>query len=343
MLSYILQAAVALVFFFLSGMFTTWYQPILWPFITLSLYRSSTPSPMRQAWRIAGERQIRLSRSRPAVALVSALVEFQEVQGFFVAAIQLATLAVFASTDSAALLSSISSFGEAVLNAEVAQTLSVNGVLPILFIHISLLRSGVRWWYMTSIVVIVFLLALVLLTRNLESSSTALWAYFRESGPIDMCGGNPSPMTYCLDSLSTLTDVLKPLGDGIVIGCAAVVMFIHNHAWAPISGWLDWDKRLDHWETTNYKVLVLRRRIWPVAATVLWGALEMGLFVYVALYLHALITIMGRISTDSSEWTYGQLVAVMVWAPVLGKYIYFNICKSIPPDGTLATVLNYHD
>ncbi|KAH8896218.1 hypothetical protein GQ53DRAFT_743521 [Thozetella sp. PMI_491] len=280
------------------------------------------------AWKRAGLIQKKLARSRPAIAVVSALVEFQEVQGFFVAAIQFATLAVYTARDNAALLSSMSSFSEAVLNTDVVQTLSVNGVLPVLFIQISLLRCGVRWWYMLSIVVLVFVLAAIIMSLDLTPDFDTLWTYFKESAPIVRCGGNPSPMTYCLDALTDLDNVLKPLNTGIVIGCVAVPAFIIHQLWPSVSAWLDVDRWLDAGETRSQLLIVIRRRIWPVASVLLWAGLELWLLIYVGFYMKALLTIMSRVSKDSSEWGYGQLVAVMVWAPVLGKYIYFNICRS---------------
>ncbi len=258
---------------------------------------------------------------------MTALVEFQEIQAFFVGAIQLATLVVYTSSNNSALLDTISSFGEAVLNAELVQTLSVNAVLPILFIQISLLRCGVRWWYMLTIVIMDFLLAGIILTLDLTPDFDDLWAYFKESTPIGPCGGNPSPMTYCFDSLSDLNHVFQPLNSGIILGCFAIPAFIGSQAWPSVNRWLEIDKQLDAWETRSRTVLVIRRRVWPVSSVILWAGLEISLLVYVVLYLKALLAIMTRVSTDSSQWGYGQLVAVLVWAPVLGKYIYFNICE----------------
>ena len=280
--------------------------------------------PRQTPWQRAREHQASLSRSRPAAALTSALVEFQEVQGFFVASIQFATLLVFAADDQSAMLSSTSSFGEAVLNVEVVQMLSVNGVLPVLFIQIGLMRLGVRWWYMMSIVVGVFVLSMVIATRNLMPDYDTLWAYFKESGAIEMCGGNPSPMTYCLNSVGVLNPALASMNSGLLLGCVTIAVLVLDQLWHSVNHNGRLDDALDEWELSSARGLFLRRRVWPVFIALLWFSLEFGLLIYVGIYLKATITILDLVGTSASNWTYGQLIAVMVWAPVIGKYVYFN-------------------
>ncbi|KAK7734220.1 hypothetical protein SLS53_007868 [Cytospora paraplurivora] len=339
-LSYILQAALAIAVYVFINIFTSWLQPILAALYTFQGRLSGRRRPERTTtddigmiglqqqktpWQRAGEHQEVLSQSRAAAALTSALVEFQEVQGFFVASIQFATLIIFASDDDSAMLSSTSSFGEAVLNVEVVQMLSINGVLPVLLIQIGLMRLGVRWWYMTCIVVGVFAVALVIATRSLMPDYDTLWAYFKESGPIDTCGGNPSPMTYCLNSVEGLNSVLQSMNSGLMLGCVTVSVLLLDQTWYSLNTNNRLDRRLDSWELSSPKVLFLRRRVWPVFMVLLWFCIEFGLLIYVGIYLKAVVEVLAVVGTESSDWTYGQLIAVMVWAPIVGKYLYFNI------------------
>ncbi|KUI60704.1 hypothetical protein VP1G_07927 [Cytospora mali] len=335
--SYILQAALAMAVYVFINLFTSWLQPILAALYTIQEHMSgtrrsrTTDSSMvglqqqKTPWQRAGEHQEVVSRSRAAAALTSALVEFQEVQGFFVASIQFATIIIFASDDESAMLSSTSSFGEAVLNVEVVQMLSINGVLPVLLIQVGLMRLGVRWWYMTTIVVGVFVMALVIATKSLMPDYDTLWAYFKESGPIDLCGGNPSPMTYCLESLDGLNAVLQSMNSGLMLGCVTASVLLLDQIWFSLNSNNRLDDALDSWELRNSAVLFLRRRVRPVFMALLWFCLEFGLLVYVGIYLKAVIEVLKVVGTESSNWTYGQLIAVMVWAPVVGKYLYFNI------------------
>ncbi|KAI7782436.1 hypothetical protein LA080_013435 [Diaporthe eres] len=336
-LSYILQATLAIAVYVFVNLFTSWLLPILSLMYTiqdrLSPRQRTRPTddsidgfePRQTPWQRAREHQWNLSRSRPAAALTSALVEFQEVQGFFVASIQFATLLVFAADDQSAMLSSTSSFGEAVLNVEVVQMLSINGVLPVLFIQIGLMRLGVRWWYMTSIVVGVFILSMVIATRNLMPDYETLWAYFKESGAIEMCGGNPSPMTYCLNSVDGLNPALQSMNSGLILGCVTVSVLVLDQLWHSVNHNRRLDDVLDEWELFSPRGMFFRRRVWPAFMALLWFCLEFGLLIYVGIYLKATITILQLVGTSASNWTYGQLIAVMVWAPVIGKYVYFNV------------------
>lgn len=276
-------------------------------------------------WQRAGEHQKNIARSRPAAALTSALVEFQEVQGFFAISIQFATLIIFASDNHAAMLSSTNSFAEAVINVEIVQMLSINGMLPVLFTQIGLMRFGVRWWYMTAIVGCVFVLALVISQKSLMPDYETLWEYFKSESPIEMCGGNPSPMTYCLSSLSGLNSALKTMNSGLIVGCVVVSFLFLDQCWYSLNHDGRMDRMLDRWELGNSKVLLFRRRVWPVLSGLVWFCLEFALLVYVGLYMKSLVDVLQFVGTSSGDWTFGQLIAIMVWAPVVGKYLYFNL------------------
>ncbi|KAJ4387113.1 hypothetical protein N0V93_007701 [Gnomoniopsis smithogilvyi] len=282
------------------------------------------PGQRRTPWQRAGEHQKHLQRSRPAAALTSALVEFQEVQTFFVISIQFATLIIFAGSDHAAMLSSTNSFAEAVTNVQIVQLLSINGMLPVLFTQIGLMRLGIRWWYMMTLVLGVFVTGLVVSQQSLMPTYTTLWTYFKEESPIDTCGGNPSPMTYCLDSLDGLNATLSRMNSGLVVGCMVIVALLMDQIWHSLNRNGRMDEGLDNWEISNARVLFIRRRVAPVLLGIMWFGLEFALLIYVGIYLKSVIGILKFVGTSASDWTFGQLVAIMVWAPVIGKYLYFN-------------------
>lgn len=324
--------------FVFINLFTSWMQPLL-SFLYTVQDRMTPPRPARTAdpngmigrppqrtpWQRAGEHQRNIARSRPAAALTSALVEFQEVQGFFAISIQIATLAIFASDNHAAMLSSTNSFAEAVINVQIVQMLSINGMLPVLFTQIGLMRFGVRWWYMTAIMLCVFVLALVISQKSLMPDYDTLWAYFKSESPIEACGGNPSPMTYCLSSLDGLNAALKTVNSGLIVGCVVGSFLFVDQCWYSLNHAGRMDELLDRWEVGNSRVLLLRRRVWPVVSGVVWFGLELALLVYVGLYMKSLVDVLQFVGTSSGDWTFGQLIAIMVWAPVVGKYVYFNL------------------
>jgi hypothetical protein len=71
-------------------------------------------------------------------------------------------------------------------------------------------------------------------------------------------------------------------------------------------------------------------KIWHLVATLYWTFLQVTLLVFVIYYFRVLIEITGFVGMGSDSWTYGQLIAVMVWAPVIAKYAYCNLCKHLP-------------
>lgn len=281
--------------------------------------------PVRTPWERAGEHQRAIATSRAAAALTSGLVEFQEAQAFFVLSIQFATLIIFASDDNAAMLSSTDSFAEAVVNVEAVQMLSINGLLPVLFTQVGLMNLGFRWWYMTLLVVTVFVMTVLISQKSLMPDYDELWAYFKAESPITMCGGNPSPMTYCLSSLTGINDALIRMNSGLYVSLGVMPAILVDQLWHFLNRHGRMDEALDSWELTTSRVMYLRRRVWPKVKAVLWFTLQLTLVIYVGLYAKSLRDILKFVGTSSSDWTFGQLIAMMVWAPVVGKYAYYNL------------------
>lgn len=335
-LSYILQAALAIMSYVVINLFTSWLQPILSLVYTIQERVSGPPSgraadtivglqPRKTPWQRAGEHQKALARSHAAAALTSGLVEFQEAQGFFVLSIQLATMIIFASSDHTAMLSSTNSFAEAVVNVEAVQMLSINGLLPVMFTQLLLMRFGIRWWYLTIILLGVFTLTSLISQKSLMPQYEVLWAYFKEQSPIGMCGGNPSPMTYCLNSLDGINGALAKMNSGLYVGFGAMPALLADQLWHFLNRHGKLDKALDDWELKNPRVLLVRRRIWPRFIKIWWAAVEFTLMVFVGMYLKSMTDILQFVGTSASSWTFGQLIAIMIWAPVVMKYIYNNV------------------
>ncbi len=107
------------------------------------------------------------------------MVDFQEVQGFFIAAIQLADIFLFRPDT---IEPSIKTFAMVVFNSDLVRSLVVIGVTPVLFVQICLQRSSMRWWYTLSITVSVFALSVVVQWRGstlrLVPHTNLLWNQF---------------------------------------------------------------------------------------------------------------------------------------------------------------------
>lgn len=355
MVSYLLQISATLFFWLLLKILTSWPRVFSWPFYLLLYltqkhrrrptvpgfdpnlspppYDKEPPLPgrRRSAWMQANDVQDRLIDLRLHAATVSTLVEFQEVQGFFVGAIQVATLATFRpkglsqSSDA----NSARSFGEAILDSQLVQSLAINGLLPLLLVQCLLQRYGMRWWYTFSLLWLTFVLALVVQARknSLISSFDTLMQVFVQNSPVASCGNNPNPMVYC-DINSTYWEDSALRADLMYFAIAMLTVdFLApiTKTWRPIKAALTCLAIL---EDENRVYAWLRRKFWPPFLQFVWFALEYLLLILVALYLLTLLniaTLMNSGSNTWGSWSFGQLVSVMVWVPLLFKFAYYNI------------------
>lgn len=353
MVSYLLQVSAALFFWLLIKVLTSWPRALSWP-VYLSLYWTqknrrrptvpgfdpnlSPPAPYdnfkepplpgrrRSAWIQANDVQDRLIRLRLHAATVSTLVEFHEVQAFFIGAIQVATLGSLAQSLSA---NSARSFGEAILNSQVVQVLAVSGLSPLLLVQCLLQRYGMRWWYTFGLLWVTIALAVVVSAKRgkLLHKFDALWDNFTQNSPVASCGGLANPMVYCdTDSMFWETSTLESVELYFAVAMLTIDFL------APILKRLRPIKAalslLAILEEQSRVYAWLRRKLWPILLQVLWFVLEYSLVVLVAVYFQTLLTITITMNSGTNTWglwTFGQLISVMVWVPLLFKFVYYNI------------------
>ncbi|KAH8903392.1 hypothetical protein BR93DRAFT_961828 [Coniochaeta sp. PMI_546] len=254
-------------------------------------------------WTSFSDQRRHLALSRPYAALFSTLVEFQEMQGLLVIAIQLATLATFSSSGECPYalycptIDSVSSLGEALLNAKLVRGPAINGALPVLLAQITLQRAGLRWSYPLVFTTLASALAAIIQWRaDGEAGGGSLPSFaslvksLRAVEAIKPCGGNPSLRAYCVVSL--LDDDSYQV-DGLLLACLVLPWLTADMVLGSEAG--------RHWWRTSGNGRMrqlsdkLERRI---------GS---------------------RVGLSSSQWTYGQLIAATVWAPILAKFVYYNI------------------
>lgn len=355
MISYLLQISVALFFWLLLKILTSWPRAVSWPFYLLLYFTQKKrrrptvpgfdpnlspppydkepplPGRRRSAWMRANDVQNRLIELRLHAATVSTLVEFQEVQAFFVGAIQVATLATFKpkglsqSSDA----NSARSFGEAILDSQVVQALAINGMLPLLLVQCLLQHYGMRWWYTFSLLWATFVLALVVQARksSLISSFDTLWEVFQKNSPLASCGNNANPMVCC-DTNGTYWQATMA---GVVIVYVAMALLTVDFLaptlkrWQPIKAGLSCLAIL---EDQSRVYAWLRTKFWPPFLNLSWFVLEYTLMLLVIIYCVTLLEIATLMTSGSNTWgawSFGQLVSVMVWVPLLFKFVYYNI------------------
>lgn len=288
------------------------------------------------AWARATLLQGRLAQTRLNAATITSLVEFQEVQAFFLIAIQIATLAT--SQIEGRSSSGSNSFAEVLLNAQMVQSLAVNSILPVILTQCILQREGMLWWYSFGLTSTTVLLAQIVRAPSMSRTSNfeTLWQNFKEASPVEACGGLPNPMTYCnMNNYSVRYETWR--GTGVALAFVYIAMaslLVDMVAAVPRvqniirSNVFKASRAADRHELRGFLFLVLRHYLWPCFREFWWFGVQTGLLAFVISYFTEVL-IMG-FSVDLmhfGNFNYGQLISVMVWAPTLGKFVYFSICE----------------
>lgn len=351
MTSYLLQICAAILFWLIIKVLTSWVRIMAWPFLACAAREPppgfdpnlAYPPPYekeqgrtKSALIRATSIQHRLSRTRLHAATVSTLIEFQEVQAFFIGAVQIATLATFKPSGSSQSDANFAnSFGEAILDSQLVQALAINGVLPILLIQCILQQYGMRWWYTFTLLWVTIILALAVLIRKnlLVSSFDVLWQALSNSNPVDACGHMANPMVYC-NTYGYFDGNYAEGGLGMVIIIYCSILLLTLDFFAPIAK--NW--RLARIISTRLTMGTLASPYSQVYSK-MWNAgryivhvvkflLEYGLagtVVYYLMNLTATAFTMTNGTNTWGTWSFGQLIAVLVWVPTLFKFIYYNM------------------
>lgn len=266
--------------------------------------------------------------SRTSIAVATTLVEFQEAQCWFVFAVQIASiLAIVVNSQEGTF------WGEIIMNAGVAYHVSLNGILPMFLVQVCLHNEGIRNWHTFVGFFVEWLLAVVAASQKVRFGDA--FALFRSQNAIGACGGNPSPRTYCAATLGVSGQQLSffphPLLYKMVFlildTIAILVLTVDQLAWTLRKHRLTKHKRVagcrlgrwpEHWERS--------RRHWRRVRTWFWRTIEVAYLVVNILYMISLVKVINAESFAANRWSYGQIIAVTVWGPVIVKLFDLILC-----------------
>lgn len=365
MISYLLQICAAIFFWVLFNILTKWawivISPIFFqmkkgnlerarldPFLT-DAPNEKKASLIKQAWVRASETQRRLSQWHLYQATVAILRDFQEVQIFFIGAIQIATLSTFKpKASNSSDINSVNSFGAAIMDSELVQMLAVNSMIPLLLIQ-SMIQRGDRYklrkadkkrrrlsftWYSFALVWVTVIFAIIVHARRdkLIANYEDLFETFKREKAVEQCGGNPNPMVYC----NVDNDLNTKFNAGIPAIYVAVALLTVDFIVFHVPSWQRWNpsqRMLDAMNPTQAQVFIwLRKCHWRLLTKTIWFFLECGLLASSAIYLSDILAITHAMTGGSNSWgatnswgswSFGQLIAVMVWVPTLFKFIFY--------------------
>ncbi|KAL2880787.1 hypothetical protein SGCOL_003814 [Colletotrichum sp. CLE4] len=262
-----------------------------------------------------------LRSTRFSVALYSAMIEFQETQAFFVMAIETATLTmVIMNSESLAIRVDVSA----------AKAFATANTLLVLITQAIMQRRGIYWWYTFVLTTIVYVLCAIIQLLSLPAPSSSPNSS-DSSLELPACGGQRSILQTCMqfgDGDFYFVDGYGRSSDKstyFVIYTAIMVFLAADH--------LGHTPRLRRMKDSARQALEDRKiripawifKISSFLGKLLWFLLvivmAMAIFANV-IQVHKFVR---QTMRNKKQWTFGQVVAVLVWAPVLSKYIYYNI------------------
>lgn len=322
MVSYIIQVAIALYFFLGLEVSSSWATYVTLPF--LLVIRKAQRSE-EGAWERAKRLQRKLAGSAQAATLRIIAIDFQEAQSFFVLAIQTATLLTFSRfrthTDPKI---------QYIVSTNTTYNMAVNGVLPVLFFQVCLQGKKMRSWYTVSLTTLCVVLSFVCLKNNPRP--------FREtfgdlvaSSRTDECGGNPHLKTMCYyfrwkgNGDFSLLELTQPILPVHILEILILPVLIVDHILFLLS-----EQAQDsgpRW--ADAKPLRRAHDVWARVRAAVWLALRLVMLAFMFIYLATILKLLYRLPSFSGFWSFGQIVALVVWAPVVWKYAYFSIGKVI--------------
>ncbi|VBB71450.1 Putative protein of unknown function [Podospora comata] len=208
-----------------------------------------------------------------------------------------------------------------IMNSQLVQILAVNGVLPVLLMQSLLQRVGMGWWYTLALTLGNCILAVVI--DNLESLSPTMetvWCHLRATEKVQQCDNNPSLQAFCLASIPELTPPSFRSARRAHIYPVVMILVLNQD--------------LLHIEKSRIPRCVsgfvnARRLRWTGRIVrLLWGFVEFLVMMNLAVHVWTLRNIAEELGISAwNRWSYGQVVASMVWAPILGKLFYYTICE----------------
>jgi hypothetical protein len=303
-----MQAAVTIYGLLISRLFTV-SATIHW--ITTTVPMLKKPLGPRLAAMLS-----RMEESRLADATTNLLVEFQEAQCFFVLAIQIsllyATLQGVSFTDS-------SSVSGLIANEQWIRQSALFVLFPIVLTQINLRRIRRDSIYLYLLCTVAIVLGGEVVNKSpLSYSQDGFWSMFMGHFPVEECGGNTSLRAYC----SRHGELYVHAGPNILPYLFVLFGTLFFERLFIILRYSGWYKRLhSSLSRVQARAVALTGNTVSFALTFLYAASEITLVIFIG---ESFYTILDQTTGD---WNIGQLIAALIWAPVLVKYLYQIIRK----------------
>lgn len=252
----------------------------------------------------------RMRSSRFSAALFSSIIDFQETQLFLTLALQLATM----------FMAVVNEELSTPMDLRAARTVVSGGTLMALLTQTIIQRRGMHWWYTLVLTVIVGGLGiavqfLVPRTKGWTTlpSKTGCGTY--TPSILALCPGGGQSLRFGYDDDEYLLFLAL-----YAVGTLFLIADHLRHAPQLLS-------KLDGLRDTTNRFWVFLLKSSYVTWNLAWFILNIVLFGSLLSNATYIFGEVGNTLSEMEKWTFGQVVAVLPWAPVVAKYIYYNICK----------------
>lgn len=223
------------------------------------------------------------------------------------------------------------------LNYSFLGSLSLGGILPIIYTLTFLQISGKRSWYPFILSVLTVALSLATLFRTLYVKPNTEMLL---SGDHSIPGcGRRDPSTFCGSRFSmtfSVTD-MDPIDDAsvgptlvisLLVLCLLFLDQVRFHRLPAIQKFLTSHLRsITQPDHTGLSDSMKARRI--LFYTLLWIVYVTFWILYVFLFAKYFYLLWDNRQVVPTRWAFGQIVAITVWVPVLFEYGYLEACESL--------------
>lgn len=268
-------------------------------------------------------------------ALVSGLIDFHKAQCFFSGTVQIASI-------------TYGIFKTNILNNFLLLPLATNGLIPIVLAYIMVIRYGRSSTYLAALTVVTWLLSsfvfwvlynqLIGITFSEEGvkNPQLYYQFMLQSSANPSCGGY-SGLTLCPDRLVWTPQGILPEADRIkeappyIWGWSTMSLFatlvIHYRPRLKRKETQDETTRQRHpydGQRKNRLLSGLRQK------AVIDGLFWIFIAIPIAILGLQISLLFGELSMmDHENWSFGQIMAVTIWAPPIVEYLYLLARKSI--------------
>ena len=327
-----MQLSILIYAYLHSRLVTTWIRAVV--------YATHRPLGRKIAQQRAEAIQDRLDSTYQQPALISGLADFQKAQSFFSITLEGAAIGALASDGR---IFDATSLQQLHLTANLLGDVATTGVLCVTFGLYLLHANGTTSWYTNTLSLLAVLVSVAawiqtrLPLQNLRKPAPS-------EHNLPACGGR-SPTTFCLESSRHKNTIFEAISIGLCLFIMALLMIRQSKRIRQLSNAqnsrkssVDVEKgpaaeglhlhRVMTITSTASKAVQL---VHKAAATKVskkvdnWRE-EIAEFVFANLIIRMLVTLIknGAMTASKQEarWTFGQLIAVTIWAPSIIEYLY---------------------